>query len=238
MTLASAPTSDSNKLQINTLQPGTGPIAEMGAQVTVHYSGWLMDGTAFDSSRDHGEPFTLKLGARQVIPGWEQGLLGMRVGEVRELQIPPDLAYGSRGAGGVIPPNATLRFEVELLDVKPPLFAELDNQGLAEMLAQQVKVVDIRRPEEWQQTGVVDGSHLLSAFDRYGRIEPQFVAQFQELAAPDEPVVLICRTGSRTAALAEALADQLKYTKLYNVTDGIVRWIAEGHSVQRHIASL
>ena len=226
---------NADELKINVLQPGDGPEAVSGSEVTVHYTGWLMDGTKFDSSRDRGEPFSLKLGARQVIPGWEQGLEGMRVGEIRELIIPPELAYGARGAGGVIPPNATLRFEVELLDVRLPPFSELDNRGLSEMIAKGVKVVDIRRPEEWHQTGVVEGSHLITAFDRYGRIEPGFVGTFQELVAKDEPVVLICRTGSRTAVLAHALAEQLEYQQVYNVTDGITRWIAEGQVVQTDI---
>nr|WP_296750483.1 FKBP-type peptidyl-prolyl cis-trans isomerase [Thioalkalivibrio sp.] len=227
---------NADELQINVLQPGDGAEAVPGAEVKVHYTGWLMDGTKFDSSRDRGEPFSLTLGAGRVIPGWEKGLEGMQVGEIRELIIPPALGYGARGAGGVIPPNATLRFEVELLDVNAPPFSELDNRGLAEMIAQGVKVVDIRRPEEWHQTGVVEGSHLITAFDRYGRVVPGFPAEFQELVAKDEPVVLICRTGSRTATLARALAEQLQYQKVYNVTDGITRWIAEGQMVNREIS--
>jgi len=226
---------NADDLRINVMQPGEGPKALSGSEVTVHYTGWLMDGTKFDSSRDRGEPFSLTLGAGRVIPGWEKGLEGMQVGEIRELIIPPELGYGARGAGGVIPPNATLRFEVELLDVKAPPFSELDNRGLAEMMAKGVKVVDIRRPEEWRQTGVVEGSHLITAFDRYGRVVPGFPAAFQELVAKDEPVVLICRTGSRTATLAHALAEQLQYQNVYNVTDGITRWIAEGQMVNREI---
>ena len=226
---------NAEELQINVLQPGDGAEAVPGAEVKVHYTGWLMDGTKFDSSRDRGEPFSLTLGAGRVIPGWERGLEGMRVGEIRELIIPPDLGYGARGAGGVIPPNATLRFEVELLDVNAPPFSELDNRGLAEMIANGVKVVDIRRPEEWHQTGVVEGSHLITAFDQYGRVVPGFPAEFQGLVAKDEPVVLICRTGSRTATLARALAEQLHYQQVYNVTDGITRWIAEGQMVSREI---
>jgi len=104
---------------------GTGAEAAPGRQVQVHYTGWLYDeGTAdhkgrkFDSSRDSNEPFSFRLGAGQVISGWDQGVAGMRVGGQRTLTIPPDLGYGAQGAGGVIPPNATLVFDVELLDVK------------------------------------------------------------------------------------------------------------------------
>ncbi len=97
------------------LQVGDGPAASSGT-VTVHYTGWLPDGTQFDSSRG-GQPFQFNLGAGEVIPGWDEGVAGMQVGGRRQLVIPPALAYGEAGAGGVIPPNATLVFEVELLAV-------------------------------------------------------------------------------------------------------------------------
>jgi FKBP-type peptidyl-prolyl cis-trans isomerase FkpA len=97
---------------------GTGPEAKSGDEVTVHYTGWLTDGTKFDSSLDGGEPFTFTLGAQQVIAGWDAGVAGMQVGGKRKLTIPPELGYGAQGAGGgVIPPNATLVFEVELLQI-------------------------------------------------------------------------------------------------------------------------
>jgi FKBP-type peptidyl-prolyl cis-trans isomerase len=94
---------------------GEGTVATKGQTVSVHYTGWLENGTKFDSSKDRDEPFAFKLGAGQVIRGWDEGVTGMKVGGVRRLTIPPHLAYGDRGAGGVIPPKATLIFEVELL---------------------------------------------------------------------------------------------------------------------------
>ncbi len=104
---------------------GTGETAVGGKTVIVHYTGWLFDagapdnkGKKFDSSRDRGDPFSFRLGASQVIAGWDQGVAGMKIGGQRTLTIPPELGYGTRGAGGVIPPGATLVFDVELLDVK------------------------------------------------------------------------------------------------------------------------
>lgn len=106
-----------NGLKSFDLVVGDGPSPMPGQQIVVHYTGWLLDGGKFDSSIDYGEPFTFNLGMGQVIGGWDQGLVGMKVGGKRQLVIPPDLAYGEQGAGGVIPPNATLVFEVELLEV-------------------------------------------------------------------------------------------------------------------------
>ena len=97
---------------------GTGTTAEKGKRVSVHYTGYLMDGKKFDSSVDRGQPFQFVIGVGQVIPGWDEGVMSMKVGGKRTLIIPSNLGYGARGAGGVIPPNAELHFEVELLGVK------------------------------------------------------------------------------------------------------------------------
>lgn len=109
-------------LQYRDEKEGTGEKAEKGQTAIVHYTGWLWvdgaKGKKFDSSKDRGQPFDFPIGAGQVIKGWDEGVAGMKVGGKRELIIPPDLGYGARGAGGVIPPNATLFFEVELLKVQ------------------------------------------------------------------------------------------------------------------------
>lgn len=105
-------------LIIEELTVGEGDSAEAGRMVRVHYTGWLTDGTQFDSSKDRNDPFDFPLGRGRVISGWDEGVAGMRVGGSRRLTIPPQLAYGEYGAGGVIPPNATLVFEVELLAVR------------------------------------------------------------------------------------------------------------------------
>ena len=110
-------TSTASGLQYWDIVVGNGATAVAGKPVKVHYTGWLTDGKKFDSSVDRGQPFGFTLGAGQVIKGWDEGVAGMKVGGKRQLRIPPELGYGSRGAGSVIPPNATLIFDVELLEV-------------------------------------------------------------------------------------------------------------------------
>ncbi len=105
-------------LKYEDLQEGEGQMAEAGQRVSVHYTGWLLDGEKFDSSLDRNQPFDFLLGKGQVIRGWDEGVQGMKIGGKRKLTIPPQLGYGAAGAGGVIPPNATLVFEVELLAVR------------------------------------------------------------------------------------------------------------------------
>jgi FKBP-type peptidyl-prolyl cis-trans isomerase FkpA len=120
-----APTEAPTELFIIELAPGSGEAIAPGRVAVVHYTGWLFDpaaedrkGRKFDSSRDRGQPFRFPLGGGRVIQGWDQGVAGMQVGQQRRLIIPPQLGYGSRGAGGVIPPNATLVFDVELLGIE------------------------------------------------------------------------------------------------------------------------
>jgi len=109
-----------------------------------------------------------------------------------------------------------------------PPYTNIDNQQLKAMQSQGVPVYDIRRTEEWKQTGVVEGSHRLTFVDDKGRVMPDFVNKFTQAVGKNEPVILLCRTGSRSDVLSRALVEQMGYTKVYNVKNGITRWISEG----------
>jgi rhodanese-related sulfurtransferase len=221
------------ELQIKDLKQGTGAEAVVGSEVSVHYTGWLMSGKKFDSSLDRKKPFSFTPGAGRVIQGWEKGVLGMKVGGKRELIIPPELGYGKRGAGGVIPPNATLKFEISLLGVTAPKFKSVNNSQLKELLKKDMKIVDVRRPEEWKKTGVIEGSHLLTFFDRRGRVNPNFREKFAKLVKKTDDVILICRTGNRTGAISKFLSEREGFKGIVNVTRGIAHWIREGNPVAK-----
>ena len=215
---------------VETLQQGNGDIAAAGQQVSVHYEGKLTDGTVFDASRPRGQPFSFTLGKGQVIKGWDQGVEGMAVGEIRRLTIPPAIGYGARGAGGVIPPNATLIFEVELLSVSIPLtLGQATSDELLKAQAEGAVIIDIRREDEWKQTGIIEGAETITAFTQSGRLHPDFQQKFMSVAPSlDTPIVLYCRTGNRTTSLGNALVSQLGYSNLSHLSKGITGWTKDG----------
>ena len=220
-------------LSFEVIAEGDGETAKSGMQVSVHYQGRLTDGTIFDDSQKRGTPFSFTLGSGQVIPGWEQGIAGMKIGEKRVLTIPPELGYGAAGAGEVIPPNATLIFDVELIAVTiPPKLADATPADLKAAQKNGVVVIDIRRAEEWAETGIIKGAHTITAFTQSGQLHPEFQRKFIAIVpTPDTPVMLYCRTGNRTGIIGNALVSQLGYSDVTHLSDGIVGWAAGGAPV-------
>jgi len=219
-------------IQVKVIKLGTGAEAVTNSRVTLHYTGWLKkNGKKFDSSVDRRKPFSFTLGAHEVIKGWDLGVAGMRVGGKRILIIPPHLGYGSRGVGQTIPPKSTLKFEVELLSVEAAKYSNINNIELKSLLNRGVKIVDIRRQEEWDATGIIKGSQKATAFNKNGDFIKTFVPSMMAVTSPEEEVILICRSGNRTVAIAKILTEQLGFKKVYNVTNGISKWIKDGFPV-------
>ena len=221
------------ELKIEILSEGDGDVAAPGMRVTVHYEGRLTDGTVFDSSYSRGQPFGFTLGSGQVIRGWEEGVAGMKIGEKRRLTIPSELGYGERGAGALIPPNATLVFEVELISLAEAIvLCQASDDDLKTAMEEGMIVIDIRREEEWRETGIIEGAHTITAFTADGRLHPEFQQKFFSLVSgPDVPVMLYCRTGNRTTSLGNALIDQIGFSQVSHLTEGIVGWQKNGHPV-------
>jgi len=219
-----------SELLVKVLSQGSGNVAEAGMTVTVHYTGNLTNGVMFDSSLDRKQPFVFTLGQGEVIQGWDQGINGMKVGEKRQLTIPPELGYGEAGAGSVIPPSATLIFEVELLAVSwHPKLIEATSAQILDAQKNDSIIVDIRRKEEWLETGVIEGAETITAFSKSGQLHPDFQSKFMALVTSlDTPVFLYCRTGNRTGIIGNALVDLVGLTNITHLEAGIVGWKKDG----------
>lgn len=217
-----------DSVQITDIVVGTGDPVELGTRVKVHYTGWLMDGTQFDSSRTTDSPFEFSVGAREVIRGWDIGVQGMRVGGKRELVIPADMAYGKRGYPGAIPPNSPLKFEIEVLDINLNVAIFVDTAGVAKLVARGVPVIDLRRPSEWAETGIIEGSKLITAFLENKNFSPDFLRTLKATVAKTDEFIMIDSNGRRSSYLAEVLADRKGYTNIFNAKDGIEGWQKAG----------
>tara|TARA_B110000003_G_scaffold156482_1_gene156965 strand:- start:236 stop:1006 length:771 start_codon:yes stop_codon:yes gene_type:complete len=230
ITLAMFATNLKADLKTETIIQGSGSKAELGMRVQVHYTGKLDDGTVFDSSVPRGEPFVFTLGQRQVIQGWEEGILGMLVGETRILTIPPALAYGSSGAGDIIPPNATLIFDVQLLATSwPPSLKELTTEQLLDAQKSGSVIIDIRSSNEWVETGIIAGAETVTAFSADGKLHSDFRKKFFSLIkSKDTPIVLYCRSGNRSKRLGNVLVNQGNYTNVSHLSKGIIGWQKDG----------
>ncbi len=221
------------KLGVEDLVLGAGSEAIRHARIIVHYEGWLDNGIKFDSSVDRDKPMSFTLGAGQVIDGWDKGIVGMRIGGRRQLIIPPALAYGKRGAGTAIPPNATLRFEVRLLSVAPPRYSIIPGDQVMALVARGATIVDLRSSEEWLSTGVIQGSKRLSAFNQHGKFNRDFPSEFEKLIRRSEPVILVSRNGDHSATIAFVITEEADYTTVYNLDGGIAKWVADGNPLAR-----
>ena len=220
-------------VQINNNIEGEGIEIVKHSKIQVHYTGKLQDGTKFDSSFDRGEPFSFQIGLRQVIEGWETGLMGMRVGGKRTLIIPPEFAYGERGAGDLIPPNATLTFDIEIVAVQDPGYGLVKATEIRALQEEGYKFIDIRTEKERDHTGVVPGSLEITAFDIYGNFVPEFMKTFRELVKLDDNTVFISNEGEIASILANGFVEQLNASNMYALKGGIQQLIKENYKLEK-----
>ena len=220
-------------LQIKNNIEGDGTEIVNHSKIKVHYLGKLEDGTKFDSSYDRGEPFSFQIGLRQVIEGWEKGLIGMKVGGKRTLIIPPELGYGERGAGDLIPPKATLIFDIEIIDVLAPGYTLIRTIDIPILQKENYKFIDIRTKKERENTGIIPGSLEITAFDIYGKFVPEFMKTFQDLVHLNDNIVFISNEGEIAAILANGFVEQLGATNMYVVDGGIQQLIIENYQLSK-----
>jgi peptidylprolyl isomerase len=207
--------------------PGEGIEIQNHYKVHVNYRGTLEDGTEFDSSFKRKKPFVFQIGLGEVILGWEKGLMGMKIGGKRTIKIPSELGYGSRGSGELIPPNATLIFEVEIVDIFEPGYSKLYSVDLIKKQKEGFVLIDIRTERERKSTGIIKGSLEMTAFDLQGNFNPNFINTYQVAATKDDHVVFISNEGEISAILANGFVEQLGSTNMYTLIGGIQNWIKE-----------
>ena len=220
-------------IQITNIVEGEGTEIINHSKIQVHYTGKLQDGTKFDSSYDRGQPFSFQIGLREVIKGWEIGLMGMKVGGKRTLIIPPELAYGDRGAGDLIPPNATLTFDIEIVAVKHPGYGLIKADDIKALKEDGYKFIDIRTEKERENTGIISGSLEITAFDIYGNFVPEFMKTFRDLVELDDNIVFISNEGEIASMLANGFVEQLNATNMYALKGGIQQLIKENYKLEK-----
>ena len=220
-------------IQITNIVEGEGTEIINHSKIQVHYTGKLQDGTKFDSSYDRGQPFSFQIGLREVIKGWEIGLMGMKVGGKRTLIIPPELAYGDRGAGDLIPPNATLTFDIEIVAVKHPGYGLIKSDDIKVLKEDGYKFIDIRTEKERENTGIISGSLEITAFDIYGNFVPEFMKTFRDLVELDDNIVFISNEGEIASMLANGFVEQLNATNMYALKGGIQQLIKENYKLEK-----
>ena len=220
-------------IQITNIVEGEGTEIINHSKIQVHYTGKLQDGTKFDSSYDRGQPFSFQIGLREVIKGWEIGLMGMKVGGKRTLIIPPELAYGDRGAGDLIPPNATLTFDIEIVAVKHPGYGLIKAEDIQVLKEDGYKFIDIRNEKERENTGIISGSLEITAFDIYGNFVPEFMKTFRDLVELDDNIVFISNEGEIASMLANGFVEQLNATNMYALKGGIQQLIKENYKLEK-----
>ena len=223
-----------NSVTVTNNIEGEGTEILLHSKILVHYTGELEDGTVFDSSYDRGQPFRFQIGLRQVIEGWEQGLLGMRVGGKRTIFIPSELGYGDRGAGDLIPPNANLIFDVEIVDVQSPNYKLVTFNEIDNMLQDNYKFIDIRTKKERENTGIIQGSLEITAFDNYGKFVPEFMKTFRDLVDLNDNVVFISNEGEISSILANGFAEQLGAKNMHSLKGGIQQLLKENYQLTKN----
>jgi len=192
------------------------------SRVFVHYIGTLEDKTEFDNSYKRNQYFEFQIGTRQVILGWETGLIGMKEGGKRKIFIPYNLAYGDNKAGELIPPKSNLIFEIEVIKVIPPKYKEIDRYQLKlAMSDDSFKILDIRSKQEINNSGVIPGSLILTAFDKNGNFIPDFINKYQLIIEPGTKVIFVSENGILSSILANGFVEQLNQINIYHLKDGV-----------------
>ena len=195
------------------------------------------DGPIFDTNVGKDNPLVFQIGMKEVIPGFEQGILGQNKGSKRKIKIPSKLAYGEKGAGKLIPPNSNLIFEFEILDVLNPNYKTIDSEKLEKLIKENAVALDIRLDNQWKKTGVIEGSFQETAFDINGKFNVYLMDKVRALAGSESQeveLIFISHDGKTAEILGNAFAEDLGFTNVYVLDGGIQSWINSNKPLEKY----
>ena len=225
------------EIEIITDKPGTGKKIIQHSWVQLEYTGSFENGKVFDTNIGKDRPLVVQMSMKEVIPGFEQGIIGTTKGTKRKIKIPAELAYGKKGGGDIIPPNTDLIFEFEVIDVLDPSYKSVSSDELIEMIENNAVALDIRTEEEWDKTGVIKGSFPETAFDKNGKFQVYVMDKIRALAASqsqDVNLIFISHDGETASMLANSFSEDLGFTNVSVLKGGILQWLKEDRKLFSH----
>jgi peptidylprolyl isomerase len=224
------------EIEIISDKPGDGKKIIYHSWVQIEYTGSFESGEVFDTNIGKDRPLVVQMGMKEVIPGFEQGIIGTTKGTKRKIKIPAELAYGEKGGGDVIPPNTDLIFEFEIIDVLDPHYKMIDSEELIEKINNNSVALDIRLESQWEN-GVIKGTFQETAFNKDGKFNVYLMDKVRALAAEESQnidIVFISHDGETAAILGNAFAEDLGFKNVSVFKGGIVQWIKEGRKLVSH----
>jgi len=224
------------EIEIISDKPGDGKKIIHHSWVQIEYTGTFESGEVFDTNIGKDRPLVVQMGMKEVIPGFEQGIIGTTKGTKRKIKIPAELAYGEKGGGDVIPPNTDLIFEFEIIDVLDPHYKMIDSEELIEKINNNSVALDIRLESQWEN-GVIKGTFQETAFNKDGKFNVYLMDKVRALAAEESQnidIVFISHDGETAAILGNAFAEDLGFKNVSVFKGGIVQWIKEGRELVSH----
>jgi len=224
------------EIEIISDKPGDGKKIIHHSWVQIEYTGSFESGDVFDTNVGKNRPLVVQMGMKEVIPGFEQGIIGTKKGTKRKIKIPSELAYGKKGGGDVIPPNTDLIFEFEIIDVLDPHYKMINSDELIDKINSNAVALDIRLENQWEK-GVIEGTFQETAFNKDGKFNVYIMDKVRALAAEESQnieIVFISHDGETAAILGNAFAEDLGFKNVSVLKGGILQWLNEDRKLVPH----
>ena len=224
------------EIEIISDKPGEGKKIIHHSWVQIEYTGLFESGEIFDTNVGKNRPLVVQMGMKEVIPGFEQGIIGTTKGTKRKIKIPAELAYGEKGGGDVIPPNTDLIFEFEIIDVLDPHYKTINSEELIKKINNNAVALDIRLEDQWEK-GVIEGSFQETAFNKDGKFNVYLMDKVRALAGEESQnieIVFISNDGETALILANAFAEDLGFKNVSVLKGGVVQWLNEKRKLVPH----